>query len=87
MMDGLVEIVGWGVFKGLVLKQVCDDLGIDLVDVVVFGDMLNDFMMLEMVGYFYIVLGVYLVLCDCGFVIIGNYDELVVGWKVWVLLD
>lgn len=52
-MEGLVEISAPGVTKAATLARICDELGVDVADVIAFGDMPNDLPMLQWAGTSY----------------------------------
>ena len=52
-VDGLVEISAVGVTKATALARVAEELGVEAVDVVAFGDMPNDLAMLTWAGTSY----------------------------------
>ena len=84
---GLLEICAPEVSKAASLLALCDELGVDPVDAVAFGDMPNDVSMLRAVGHPYLMTNGHPSLRELGFGIAGANDDPGVGLTVLRLLD
>ncbi len=84
---GLLEIGPPGVSKATALRELCDELGIGLHDVVAFGDMPNDLDMLRAVGHPYAMANAHPLLLAEGFNLAPRHTDDGVGRVVDALLD
>ncbi|HEX2858047.1 MAG TPA: HAD family hydrolase [Propionibacteriaceae bacterium] len=72
---GLLEIGPPGVSKASALRELCDELGVAMADVVAFGDMPNDLAMLREVGHPYAMANGHPALHAEGFPIAPHHGE------------
>ncbi|MDA8439423.1 MAG: HAD family hydrolase [Propionibacterium sp.] len=84
---GLLEIGPPGVSKATALRDLCDELGLGLRDVVAFGDMPNDLDMLRAVGHPYAMANAHPLLLAEGFNLAPPHTDDGVGRILEALLD
>lgn len=84
---GLLEVSALGVTKAHTLALLCEQLGVDVTDVVAFGDMPNDLAMLQLVGHPFVMGDCHPLLAATGFPSAGGHDESGVGHTINRLLD
>lgn len=84
---GLLEIGPPGVSKASALRELCEELGIEMADVVAFGDMPNDLAMLREVGHPYAMANGHPALHAEGFPIAPHHGDDGVAQVLERLLD
>ena len=84
---GLLEIGPPGVSKASALRELCDELGIAMADVVAFGDMPNDLAMLREVGHPYAMANAHPALHAEGFAIAPHHGDDGVAQVLTAVLD